>query len=196
MAEAAAAAERHPEAAERPGVATEEMAAWRDAAEAIHVPFDQALGVHPQDADFLTHERWDFDATPEDHYPLLLHYPYFELYRKQVVKQADLVLALYLCGDRFTDQEKPRAFDHYEGLTVRDSALSACVQAIAAAEVGHLELAYDYLTEAAFMDIRTSSPARRTESTWPPWAAPCLPHSPASADCASVATASPSAPAP
>jgi alpha,alpha-trehalose phosphorylase len=83
----------------------------------------------------------------------MLHYPYFQLYRRQVVKQADLVLALYLCGDRFSAEEKARDFAYYEPLTVRDSSLSACVQAILAAEVGHLDLAFEYLGEAAFMDL-------------------------------------------
>jgi alpha,alpha-trehalose phosphorylase len=96
---------------------------------------------------------WDFANCSPDEYPLLLHYPYFELYRKQVVKQADLILAMHLCGDRFTLEEKRRAFDHYEGLTVRDSSLSASTQAVIAAEVGHTELAYDYLAEAALMDL-------------------------------------------
>jgi alpha,alpha-trehalose phosphorylase len=119
----------------------------------MHVPYDGILDVHMQAEGFTHHARWDFANTPAEHYPLLLHYPYFDLYRKQVVKQADLVLALYTCGDRFTDQEKARAFAYYEPLTVRDSSLSACVQAIMAAETGHLELAYDYLGEAAFMDL-------------------------------------------
>jgi alpha,alpha-trehalose phosphorylase len=84
---------------------------------------------------------------------LLLHFPYFDLYRKQVVKQADLVLAMQLCGEAFTAEEKRRNFDYYERLTVRDSSLSACSQAVMAAEVGHLDLAYDYLGEAALMDL-------------------------------------------
>jgi alpha,alpha-trehalose phosphorylase len=82
-----------------------------------------------------------------------LHFPYFDLYRKQVVKQADLVLALHWRGDAFTDEEKARDFAYYEPLTVRDSSLSACTQAIVAAEVGHLELAYEYFGEAALMDL-------------------------------------------
>jgi alpha,alpha-trehalose phosphorylase len=117
------------------------------------VPYDDRLGVHPQAAGFTRHARWDFDATPEDHYPLLLHYPYFDLYRKQVVKQADLVLAIYLCPDAFTPEQTARDFAYYERLTVRDSSLSACCQAIVAAEVGHLGLAYDYLGEAALIDL-------------------------------------------
>ena len=83
----------------------------------------------------------------------MLHFPYFDLYRKQVVKQADLVLAMHLCGDAFTAEQKARNFDYYERLTVRDSSLSACTQAVIAAEVGHLDLAYDYLGEAALMDL-------------------------------------------
>jgi alpha,alpha-trehalose phosphorylase len=150
---AAHAADRHPEEAAALGVGHEEAGAWRAAAEAMHVPYDGILDVHMQAEGFTHHAKWDFEHTPADHYPLLLHYPYFDLYRKQVVKQADLVLALYTCGDRFTDEQKQRAFAYYEPLTVRDSSLSACVQAVVAAETGHLELAYDYLGEAAFMDL-------------------------------------------
>ena len=150
---AAALAERHPRRAHALGVGEEEMASWRDAAQDMLIPYDKLLGVHPQAEGFTEHQTWDFEATPPDHYPLLLHYPYYDLYRKQVVKQADLVLALHLCGDAFTAQEKARNFDYYECLTVRDSSLSACTQAVVAAEVGHLELAYDYFAEAALMDL-------------------------------------------
>jgi alpha,alpha-trehalose phosphorylase len=90
--------------------------------------------------------------TPND-YPLLLHFPYFDLYRKQVVKQPDLVLALLVRGDAFTPEQKARDFAYYEALTVRDSSLAACIQSIVAAEVGHLDLAYDYLGEAALLDL-------------------------------------------
>ncbi|MFF7261116.1 glycoside hydrolase family 65 protein [Streptomyces sp. NPDC008159] len=151
---AADAAERHPERADRLGVDDEESAAWRDAAHAMHIPYDPDLGVHEQHAGFTRHQRWDFRGTRPDQYPLMLHFPYFDLYRKQVVKQADLVLALYKCGDRFDEEQVARDFAYYEPLTVRDSSLSACCQAVIAAQVGHLDLAYDYLTEAAMMDLR------------------------------------------
>jgi alpha,alpha-trehalose phosphorylase len=151
---AAGAAERHPESARRLDVGDDEVAAWRDAAERMHLPYDERLGVHPQDRSFTEHQRWDFEATPPEKYPLLLHHPYFNLYRKQVVKQADLVLALFLRGDAFDDEQKRRDFDYYEALNVRDSSLSPSIQAVVAAEVGHLDLAYDYLAEAALMDLR------------------------------------------
>ncbi|MFZ1996793.1 MAG: glycoside hydrolase family 65 protein [Solirubrobacteraceae bacterium] len=150
---AADAVERHPRSAAALGVDQEEAAGWRDAAAQMIVCYDEALQVHPQSEQFTDHQRWDFEACTTEEYPLLLHFPYFDLYRKQVVKQADLVLALYVCGDAFTDEEKARDFEYYEALTVRDSSLSACCQAVVAAEVGHLDLAYDYFAEAALMDL-------------------------------------------
>jgi alpha,alpha-trehalose phosphorylase len=84
------------------GVSTEVMAGWRDAADKMTIPFDEHLGVHPQAEGFTHHKSWDFSTTDPAARPLFLHYPYFDLYRKQVVKQADLVLALHLCGDYFT----------------------------------------------------------------------------------------------
>ena len=151
---AADAAKRHPDRARELGIDAEESASWRDAAEQMYIPFDEVLGVHPQAERFTRHQVWDFDHTEPEQYPLLLHFPYFDLYRKQVVKQADLVLAMTLRGEAFTPEQKLKNFDYYEALTVRDSSLSACTQAVIAAEVGHLDLAYDYLGEAALIDLR------------------------------------------
>ena len=151
---AATLAVHQPRRAAQLGVDEEEIAAWRDAADAIVLPYDQDLRVTPQSEGFTRYRRWDFEHTPPGHYPLLLHYPYYLLYSSQVVKQADLVFALYVCGDCFTSEQRARDFEYYEAITVRDSSLSACVQAILAAEVGHVQLAYDYLAETAFIDLR------------------------------------------
>ncbi|KAF2775707.1 glycoside hydrolase family 65 protein [Streptomyces coelicoflavus] len=149
--------ERHPEEATRLGVDEEESAAWRDAAEAVHIPYNEEIGVHEQHAGFTRHQRWDFARTAADQYPLMLHFPYFDIYRKQVIKQSDLVLAMYTCGSWFDahcdDDQMAANFAYYEPLTVRDSSLSACCQAVVAAQTGHLRLAYDYATEAALMDL-------------------------------------------
>jgi alpha,alpha-trehalose phosphorylase len=150
---AADAVERHPRRAGELGVDDEEAAAWRDAAAKMVIPYDESLQVHPQAERFTDHRVWDFEACDPDQYPLMLHFPYFDLYRKQVCKQVDLVLALYTCGDAFTDAEKARDFDYYERITVRDSSLSACIQSVVAAEVGLLDLAYDYFGEAALIDL-------------------------------------------
>jgi alpha,alpha-trehalose phosphorylase len=144
---------RHPEQARTLQVTVPEVEAWRRAAARVVIPWDDDLRVHPQCEGFTRHQRWDFAGTGPEDYPLLLHFPYFDLYRKQVVKQSDLVLAMHLCPDAFTPEQKRRNFDYYEELTVRDSSLSACTQAVLAAEVGHLELAHAYAVEAALMDL-------------------------------------------
>jgi alpha,alpha-trehalose phosphorylase len=150
---AALAAQRWVAAAERLGVTRHETELWQQAGEATFVPRN-AEGMPEQYRDSTRREPWDFAATAaEGRYPLLLNYPYFDLYRKEVVKQADLVLALHWCGDAFTLPEKAKAFDYYEAVTVRDSSLSACSQAVIAAEVGQLELAHAYVREAALMDL-------------------------------------------
>jgi alpha,alpha-trehalose phosphorylase len=151
---AADASDRHGPEAEELGVTAEETTAWRAAAATVLIPFDTHLGVHPQSEGFTEHAIFDFAACGADDYPLLLHVPYFDLYRKQVVKQADLVLAMHLRGDAFTPEQKLRNFDYYEALTVRDSSLSAATQSVLAAEVGHLDLALDYAAETALMDLR------------------------------------------
>jgi trehalose/maltose hydrolase-like predicted phosphorylase len=150
---AAEAAGRHPDIARDLGVTVEETSTWRDAAADVYIPYDEKFGVHPQSEGYTRHENWDFELY-KDRYPLLLSAPYFDLYRKQVIKQADLVLAMHWCGDRFSAEDKARNVDYYERRTVRDSSLSACTQAVMAAEVGHLELAHDYAYEAAVIDLR------------------------------------------
>ena len=147
------AVKRHPEKAGTLGVDDTEVARWHEAAEKMYIPYDERLKVTPQAESFTEHEVWDFANTKPEQYPLLLNFPYFDLYRKQVIKQADLVLAMYLRSDAFTSEQKARNFAYYEPLTVRDSSLSANTQAVLAAEVGQLDLAYDYLGEAALMDL-------------------------------------------
>jgi alpha,alpha-trehalose phosphorylase len=150
---AAGACERQGDKAREAGVTPEEMAAWRAAAEHVLVPFDDKLGVHQQAEGYTTHEMWNFAATRPDQYPLFLNFHYFDIYRKQVVKQPDLVLAMQTCAADFTAEQKARNFDYYERITVRDSSLSACTEAVLAAEVGHLGLAFDYAMEAALLDL-------------------------------------------
>lgn len=138
---------------ERLGVTPAEVASWRRAAAHMHIPFDEQLGIHPQDSAFLQKELWDLEHTPEDRRPLLLHYHPLVIYRFQVLKQADVVLALYLQGDRFTSAEKRANFEYYDPLTTGDSTLSAVVQSIIAAEVGYHELALRYFRAALYVDL-------------------------------------------
>lgn len=153
MRAAADACTRDPSLAERLGVAPDEPEAWLAAANAVHIPYDERLGVHPQSEGFTRYAPWHFPESGS-HEPLMMQAPYFQLYRRQVCKQADLVLAMHWCGGDFTPEQKARNVDYYERITVRDSSLSACTQAVMCADVGHLELAHDYAWEAAVVDLR------------------------------------------
>jgi alpha,alpha-trehalose phosphorylase len=118
------------------------------------IPYDERLGVHPQAEGFTNHELWDFEHTAPDQYPLLLHFTYFDLYRKQVVKQPDLVMAMLTCAHAFTPEQVERNFEYYERITVRDSSLSATIEATVAAQTDHLRLAFDYAAEATLIDLQ------------------------------------------
>jgi alpha,alpha-trehalose phosphorylase len=113
------------------------------------IPYDSKRGVHQQAEGFTRHQAWDFFGTKKSQDPLMRHFHYFDLYRKQVVKQADLVLAMYRYPEAFTAEQKAANFACHERLAVRDSSLSAITQSVIAAEVGQLELAHDYLAETA-----------------------------------------------
>jgi alpha,alpha-trehalose phosphorylase len=130
-----------------------EVEAWMSAAEAMYVPYDEKLGIIPQDDDFLDRERWDLPNTPPDRFPLLLFYHPLNIYRKQVIKQADVVLAMFLLDDAFSLEAKRRNFEFYDPLTTGDSSLSSCVEAIIAAQTGDIEKAIEYGMAALLMDL-------------------------------------------
>jgi alpha,alpha-trehalose phosphorylase len=147
----------HPDAykelAYRTELLTDEPHYWQRAADAMYVAYDKQLGIHPQDDTFLNHKVWDFANTPTDHYPLLLHYHPLVIYRQQVLKQTDVVFAMFLLGEDFTTDQKRRNFDYYDPLTTGDSSLSACIQSIVAAELGYRAKAMEYWEYALLMDM-------------------------------------------
>jgi alpha,alpha-trehalose phosphorylase len=131
----------------------EEIDDWQRAADAMFVPFDEERGIHPQDDAFLDREVWDLDGTPADKFPLLLHFHPLVIYRYQVLKQADVVLAMFLLGDEFTAEQKRRNFEYYDPLTTGDSSLSASVQSVMAAEIGDERRALEYFRYALLTDL-------------------------------------------
>lgn len=150
-------ADQFPEAyrrlVERVGFEESEIGEWERAAEAMVIPYSKAFNIHPQDAHFLDREVWDLENTPPDKLPLLLHFHPLVIYRFQVLKQADVVLALFLLADEFSDEMKRADFDYYDPLTTGDSTLSAVVQSIISAEIGYRDLALEYFVHSLFVDL-------------------------------------------
>jgi alpha,alpha-trehalose phosphorylase len=132
------------------GLTDEEIDSWLRAADAMYLPRHD--GIVLQDDGFLERKRWDFEGTRDKH-PLLLHFHPLELYRHQVIKQTDVVLATYLVEHHFDAEETRRTFDYYDPLTTGDSTLSACVQSVVASAVGYPEAALRYFEQAAMVDL-------------------------------------------
>jgi alpha,alpha-trehalose phosphorylase len=139
--------------AQRLELKDEEIEEWAECSRAMSIPFDKITGINPQDAHFLDREVWDLKNTPPEKRPLLLHYHPLVIYRFQVLKQADVVLALFLQGDHFTSEQKRNNFEYYDPITTGDSTLSAIVQSIIAAEVGYRDLALRYFYNALLVDL-------------------------------------------
>ena len=129
---------------------------WQVAAQKMYIPYDEERGIIPQDDSFLSKAVWDFEHTPAERHPLLLHHHPLVVTRYQVCKQADLVLAEFLLHDQFDRAQKQRDYDYYERLTTHDSSLSACIFGMMAAELGDTEKAYRYFSETAITDLENS----------------------------------------
>jgi alpha,alpha-trehalose phosphorylase len=135
------------------GLEPAELDEWERAAENMYIPYDKKLGIHPQDDSFLDKQRIDLEKLPKDRFPLLLHHHPLVIYRHAVIKQADVVLAMFLLGDEFSLEQKKRNFDFYDPLTTGDSSLSASIQSVVAFELGYLKQALEYARYAALMDL-------------------------------------------
>jgi alpha,alpha-trehalose phosphorylase len=138
---------------ERLELADSEIDEWAACADLLSIPYDKVTGINPQDAHFLDREIWDLPNTPPEKRPLMLHYHPLVIYRFQVLKQADVVLAMFLQGDHFSNEQKRNNFEYYDPITTGDSTLSGIVQSIIAAEVGYRDLALRYFYNSSFVDL-------------------------------------------
>lgn len=138
---------------DKTGLNISEVDGWKRAADNMYIPFNKKMGIHPQDDTFLDKEVWDLENTPADKYPLLLYHHPLVIYRHAVIKQADIVLAMFLLGQEFSPGQKKRNFDYYDPLTTGDSSLSVCIQSILASEIGYSDQALEYLRYAVLMDL-------------------------------------------
>ena len=137
----------------RIGFTSEELNDFQKAANRMHIPYDEVLGIHMQDDTFLQKKFLDLEEIPKEHFPLLLHYHPLFIYRHQVCKQPDLLLAQFYLPHHFTAEDKKRAYNYYEKMATHDSSLSACIFAIMAAEIGDIDKAYDYFTQCIRTDL-------------------------------------------
>lgn len=134
-------------------VSQEEIALWEKAADKMYLPYDENRQLTMQDDSFFHKKVWDFDQTPKENYPLLLNYHPLTIYKHQVCKQADTVLAQFLFLDDFSLDQIKRDYDYYEKVTTHDSSLSRSIFGMMASQIGEHKKAYDYFMNTALMDI-------------------------------------------
>lgn len=139
--------------ADKIGLEAGEIEAWKKAADNMYLPYDKELGIHEQDDGFLQKKLWPIDTIPADKRPLLMHYHYLVIYRHQINKQADTLLAMFFLGNKFSKEDKKRDYDYYEKITTHDSSLSMCSFSILAAELGYYDKAYNYFAQTARLDL-------------------------------------------
>ena len=131
----------------------DEIALWRKIEEKLYLPHQDALNLTPQDDSFFDKKPWDFSNTPKDKYPLLLHFHPLSIYRHQVLKQADVILANFLQDDLVDIELKRNNLNFYEAITTHDSTLSACTHSLAYSETGDFLIAFKYFEDTLLTDL-------------------------------------------
>ncbi len=148
---------QHPKAlaalSQRLELQSDEVDLWARCARQMYLPYDEDLGIHPQDDSFLDKDPIDVDAISDDDIPLVGNWHPLVIWRYQIIKQADVILLQFLLGHEFTLNEKRRDFDYYEPKTTHDSSLSPAIYSIMAAEIGYHEYASNYFRQTTRLDL-------------------------------------------
>lgn len=133
-------------------ITAEDAASWKNAAEKMYFKYNEKLGVYEQDDSFLTNDAVDMTKIPKNFDIRGILHP-LNLWRIQVLKQADVVLLMFILGENYTKEEKKRSYEYYEPKTNHGSSLSAAIHAVMASEIDKDEQAYEYLRSAVYMDL-------------------------------------------
>ena len=135
------------------GIRADEIDGFARAAQGMVLPYDAQLDINPQDDSFLQKQRWEVKDIPKNKRPLLMHYHPLHLYRRQVCKQPDTVLAHFILEDAQSEQTIRNSYEYYEKITTHDSSLSTCVFSIMAAKLKMEKKAMDYFGNSARLDL-------------------------------------------
>ena len=127
-----------------------EIEKMREAAAKMYFIYDEEKGIIAQDSTFLTKAKWPIENNLR---PLLLNYHPLTIYRHQILKQSDAVLAQYLMKDISKDIMS-RTFYYYEDINTHDSSLSKSVSGLMATRLRDEKLSYDLFIDSLYMDLK------------------------------------------
>ena len=149
--------QKHPEDFDRIAAKTkltnDEISEWTELADAMYLPYDEALGVYLQQDGFLDKELITVADLPASERPINQKWSWDRILRSPYIKQADTLQGFYFFEKHFTTQELEKHFDFYEPFTVHESSLSPCVHAILAARLGRMDQAYNFYLRTSRLDL-------------------------------------------
>jgi maltose phosphorylase len=130
-----------------------ELAAWRQMADAMIIPYDAETGIYEQHEGFFDLPHIDVDAIPVTDFPLYNNWSYDRIYRNDMIKQPDVLMFMFLYNQSFTMDEKRANYDYYEPRCIHESSLSPSLHSILAAELGRKQEAFEFFRFAARIDL-------------------------------------------
>jgi len=130
---------------------------WQIRAEKLYLPLDAATGIIPQDDEFFSKRALDMTPYRGKVDGIFQQLSWAEITSSQVIKQADVVMLLYLLDAHFSQTIKQANWQCYEPKTLHDSSLSPAIHAILANDIGETTLAYRYFEQACRIDLGDDS---------------------------------------
>ena len=131
----------------------DEVIKWNKIAKNMFVNYDRKHNLVIQDDSFLDTKPYDVQSLIADGKPAGEKIPYEMLHRIRMIKQADVILLMFLLNDRFSIKEKIAAWKFYLPITCHDSSLSYNTHSIMASELGLPKIAYEFFGKTARLDL-------------------------------------------
>jgi len=130
-----------------------EAAEWKSAASKIHLNTKKDGFIEQFDG-YLKLKNVKLAQADENGIPIIpKSWRSKDIALSQLVKQADVLMLLYLLGDVFNQKTKKINYDFYINRTVHSSSLSPSIHAAIAAEIGDMQRAYSLFNLALRTDI-------------------------------------------
>ena len=138
---------------QRIGLNPAELKTWSHMRDNMFVPTDTHLGIICQDETFLNAERMLAEDIPADNRVIDDYWNLERVHRCSLLKQADVLLLLFLCPELVDSAGLRRNYEFYEPMTLHASSLSPCIHSIIASKVGLKEGAWKYFMMTARLDL-------------------------------------------
>ncbi len=130
----------------------EELDKIREISNHMYLPVTEE-GLFEQHDGFFLLPHIDLDSIPVEEFPLYHHWSYDRIYRTDMIKQADVLMMLFMYSNDFSKEVKRVNYDYYEPRCIHESSLSPSVHSIIAAEIGKNEEAYRFFQFATRLDL-------------------------------------------